>query len=297
MLKTRLLQLQSDCARFAAFQKGFGAKSPKFILWIRSVEQHVLGYEGWQWGLGIIAALLVGISKTGIPGVATPVVPILAAAFGGRSSIGIMLPLLIMGDVFAVTWYRKHVQWDKLVSLLPWVIVGLATGAVALQLTSKVNGGKDILGQIIGWLVLAMLALYLLQGRMGDKLTPTSPIGVAGTGVVAGFSTMVSNAAGPVMTIYLTAHRLPKNEFIGTIAWYFFTLNVTKLPVYITLTVINPKNPIITVESLALNALLFPAVLVGVFTGKWLLPRIPQKTFEGVLIFLAGAAAVKLIVG
>ena len=256
-----------------------------------------MGYQSWQWMLGALSALLVGISKTGVPGVGTPVVPILAAAFGGRQSIGIMLPLLIMGDVFAVGWYRRHAQWDKLVGLLPWVVVGLAVGAAALQLTGKLEGAGDVLGRVIGWLVLGMLALYLLQGRLGDKLTPTSPIGVAGTGVLAGFSTMVSNAAGPVMTIYLTAHRLPKNQFMGTIAWYFFIINAAKMPVYIVLTAMNPTNPIVTVQSITLNALLFPAILAGAFIGKWLLPKIPQKAFEGVLIFLAAVAAIKLVVG
>ncbi len=261
------------------------------------MRSSLLGFEYWQWGCGAVAALLVGISKTGVPGVSTPVVPMLAAAFGGRLSIGIMLPLLIMGDVFAVAWYRRHAQWDKLVGLLPWVVVGLLIGTAALQVTGEMNSVKDILGQVIGCLVLVMLALYLLQGRLGEKLTPTSSPGVAGTGVVAGFSTMVSNAAGPVMTIYLTAHKLPKRQFMGTIAWYFFIINLAKMPVYIALTAMNPSNPIVTTQSLALNAALFPAVMVGAFYGKWLLPRIPQKAFEGVLIFLAGVAALKLVVG
>jgi len=256
-----------------------------------------LGYKLWQWALAAFAALAIGISKTGVPGVGTPVVPLLAAAFGGRQSIGIMLPLLIMGDVFAVTWYRRHAQWDKLVGLLPWVVVGLVIGAGALQVTGKATGTRDILGQIIGWLVLIMLGVYFLQGRLGEKLTPTSAVGTAATGVLAGFSTMVSNAAGPVMTIYLAAHKLPKNEFMGTIAWYFFIINLSKLPVYIALTAINPRRPIVTVQSLTLNAILFPAILVGVLIGRWLLVRIPQKAFEGALIVLAAIAALKLVIG
>ena len=245
--------------------------------------------------LGAVAALLVGISKTGVPGVGTPVVPLLAAAFGGRPSIGIMLPLLIMGDVFAVAWYRRHAQWDKLVGLLPWVVVGLVIGAGALQVTGEMKGAKDILGQVIGWLVLLMLVLYFLQGRLGERLTPTSSIGVAGTGVMAGFSTMVSNAAGPVMTIYLTAHRLPKNQFMGTIAWYFFTINLSKLPVYIILSRMNPGNPIVTTHSMLFNLSVFPVIVVGVFIGKWMLPRMSQKTFDTAVLVLAGVGALKLI--
>ena len=249
-----------------------------------------------QWLLGSLAALMVGISKTGIPGVGILVVPLLAATFGGRPSIGIMLPMLIMGDVFAVAWYKRHAQWDKLIGLLPWVVVGLGIGAFALWITGEMKGSKDILGMVIGALVIVMLALHLLQKFLGEKLTPKSPIGTAATGVSAGFATTVSNAAGPIMQIYLAAHKLPKEQFMGTIAWYFFTINLAKMPVYIALTAMNPSNPIVTTQSLTLNAALFPAILVGVYIGKWLLPKIPQKAFEGVLIVLAAVAAIKLVV-
>ena len=249
----------------------------------------------WQWIFGAGAALLVGISKTGIPGVGILVVPLLATTFGGRPSIGIMLPMLIMGDVFAATWYRRHVQWDKLIGLLPWVVVGLAIGTVVLQWTGKMHGTKDIIGQMMGVLVMIMLALYFLQRFLGDKLTPKSSVGMAGTGVSAGFSTMVSNAAGPIMQIYLAAHKLPKEQFMGTIAWYFFIINVSKLPVYFVLSAMNPGNPIVTKSSMLFNLLMFPAIVVGVFIGKWLLPRMSQKTFDTAILGLAALGAIKLI--
>ena len=249
-----------------------------------------------QWILGSLAALIVGVSKTGIPGVGILVVPLLAATFGGRPSIGIMLPMLIMGDVFAVLWYNRHVQWDKLIGLLPWVVVGLGIGTVVLQQTGKMSGTKDLIGVMMGVLVLIMLALTLLQRFLGDKLTPKSRIGTAGTGVSAGFSTMVSNAAGPIMQIYLAAHKLPKEQFMGTIAWYFFTINLSKLPVYIILSRMNPGNPIVTTHSMLFNLSVFPVIVVGVYIGKWLLPRMSQKTFDTAVLVLAGVGAGKLIV-
>ena len=248
-----------------------------------------------QWLLGSLAALMVGISKTGIPGVGILVVPLLAATFGGRPSIGIMLPMLIMGDVFAVAWYKRHAQWDKLIGLLPWVVVGLGIGAFALWITGEMKGSKDILGMVIGALVIVMLALHLLQKFLGEKLTPKSPIGTAATGVSAGFATTVSNAAGPIMQIYLAAHKLPKEQFMGTIAWYFFIINVSKLPIYFALTFMNPKNPIVTGPSLLFNLAVFPVIVVGVFIGRWLLPRMSQKTFDTAVLVLAGAGALKLI--
>ena len=256
-----------------------------------------MSLELWQWAMGAGAALLVGISKTGVPGVGILVVPLLAEAFEARPSIGIMLPMLIMGDIFAAAWYKRHVQWDKLIGLLPWVVVGLAIGTVTLQWTAKLPESKDVIGQMMGALVLIMIAVYFLQKFLGEKLTPKSKIGMAGTGVSAGFSTMVSNAAGPIMQIYLAAHRLPKEQFMGTIAWYFFTINLSKLPVYIVLSMINPNNPIVTKSSAIFNLLMFPVIVVGVYIGKWLLPRMSQKQFDVAVFILAAAGAVKLLFG
>ncbi|MDO8684446.1 MAG: sulfite exporter TauE/SafE family protein, partial [Armatimonadota bacterium] len=112
-----------------------------------------------QWTYGAVAAFLVGVSKTGLPGVGILSVPLLAWAFGGLPSVGIMLPMLICGDIFAVAWYRRHAQWDKLIGLLPWVVGGMAVGAGALWMVGKSTSRKDILGIIIGIMTLAMLAL------------------------------------------------------------------------------------------------------------------------------------------
>ena len=254
----------------------------------------------YQWTVALGSALLVGISKTGVPGVGIVVVPMLACAFGGRLSAGIMLPMLIAGDVFAVTWYRRHAQWDKLIRLLPWVIAGLALGAVALVFTARhgpasIKALSDPTGLVIGILVVGMVVVHLLRNRLGERFGPTSPAGVASTGMAAGFSTMVSNAAGPVMQMYLAAHKLPKRAFMGTIAWYFFTINLSKFPIYVILSWWIPRDPIVTFESLTLNLAVLPAIVAGVFIGKWLLPRIPEKSFESIVVLLAAAGALNLI--
>ena len=257
---------------------------------------HQLGqYEIWQWAIGFGAALFVGISKTGVPGIGILVVPLLAYGFGGRMAAGVMLPMLIVGDVFAVAWYRRHAQWDKLVGLLPWVYLGVAIGTIVLWKTGQSKALKDPTDIIVGILVLVMLVLHLLRSRLGEQLQPTSPAGVAGTGIAAGFSTTISNAAGPVMQMYMAAHKLSKEAFMGTIAWYFFIINLSKFPIYVVLTMIAPQNPIVSVDSLTFNLAVAPAIVVGVYIGKWLLPRIPQKSFEGLVLLLAAVGAVKLI--
>ncbi|MEN6358380.1 MAG: sulfite exporter TauE/SafE family protein [Armatimonadota bacterium] len=250
----------------------------------------------WQWFFGVSAAVIVGVSKTGVPGVGILVVTLLAMAFGGRQSVGIMLPMLIFADVFAVIWYHRHTQWDKLLRLFPWVVVGMAVGAVSMWLVGKSQSTKDILGIIIGALIIVMLVLHLLRSHMNDRLTPHSRAGVASTGVFAGFTTTVSNAAGPIMTIYLSALGMSKKEFMGTSAWYFFIINVSKVPIYIFLTMLNPAKPVISAHSLIIDAVLLPGILGGVFLGKWMLPRISQRAFNDTVLFLAAIGAIKLII-
>ncbi len=243
----------------------------------------------WQWLLGAAAALLVGVSKTGIPGVGILVVTLLAQAFGGWNSVGVMLPMLILGDVFAVAWYKRHAQWDKLVRLLPWVLMGIGGGAVALRFFGQNEETKALLGPVIGGLVLLMLALHLLGDRLGEHLTPRSRGGTISTGVAAGFATTVSNAAGPIMTIYLAAQQLPKQQFMGTIAWYFFLINLTKVPIY-------TAQGLFTGQSLLINLYTAPAIILGVFAGRWLLPRISERAFNATILVLAAAGALHLIV-
>ncbi len=248
-----------------------------------------------QWIIGLAAAFVVGISKTGIPGIGILVVPLMAVVFGGRLSVGATLPLLISGDIFAVLWYHHHARWDNLRGLIPWVAIGIAVGAVLLWYTGLQGGAVDWLNIIIGVLVLLMLAIGLARARWGDRLVPTSKAAVVSTGTLAGFSTTVSNAAGPIMSIYLTGMGLPKNEFMGTSAWYFFIFNLTKLPIYAFLSLVLPSKPMVNSSTLIFDLAILPVIIVGAFVGKWLLPRIPQGMFNGVVLLLAGAGAIKLI--
>jgi len=257
----------------------------------------VFAFSEWRFLLGFLAAFLIGVSKTGVPGIGILVVPLLATAFGGRASVGTMLPMLIVGDIFAVRWYRQHTQWKRLVELIPWVLVGMAIGAVVLWRLGEMHTSRDVLEPIIGSLVLVMLAIHLLRQRWGERLSPHSPVGIASTGTAAGFATTVSNAAGPIMGIYLTSLRLPKEQFMGTSAWYYFAVNLSKLPVFVVLSLINPEKPIITVRSLLFNVTAIPVIVAGVYVGRWLLPRIPQKLFDEVVLILAAVAAARLIIG
>ena len=248
-----------------------------------------------QWALGILAALIIGFSKTGMPGIGILTVPLMAVVFGGRLSVGATLPLLICGDIFAVLWYHMHARWDKLKELIPWVLTGIATGALLLWYTGVQGGTTDWLNIIIGVMVIAMLALNLARRRWGDRLVPSTRVGIVTTGVAAGFSTSVSNAAGPIMTIYMTGMGLPKDQFMGTTAWYFFIFNLTKLPLYAFLSLVLPSKPMVNSTTLLFDLAMVPVIVIGALVGKWLFTRIPQRAFDTIVLVLAGATAIKLI--
>lgn len=248
-----------------------------------------------QWLLGLTTALFVGFSKTGIPGAGVLVVPLMAQAFGARLSIGTTVVLLITGDVFAVYWYRRHAKLEHIWKLVPWVVVGMAVGGLALYGLGE-RQGKDLMNPIVGGMVLLMIGLSLLRKRLGDRLTPHSPMGVRLTGAAAGFSTTVANAGGPVMAIYLQGTGLLKEQMIGTNGWYFFIFNVAKLPLYVGLTLIAPHDPVWNQHTLLFTLIAFPMVICGAFLGKWCLPKIDQKAFDALVLVLAAFASVRLIV-
>jgi uncharacterized membrane protein YfcA len=253
-------------------------------------------FEPWQYALGAVAAVLIGLAKTGVPGTGILMVPIMAQVFGGRLSVGATLPLLIFADIFAVAYYHQHAEFDKLKKLGPWVLVGLIGGTVFLKVLGDTHSSKDLLNPVIGIIVLVMLAVSLLRGKMGDKIAPHSRFGTCATGAIAGFTTMVSNAAGPVMAIYFTSMGLTKYQFMGMSAWYFFIFNVTKVPFLVWLTLDNPSEPLLTIDTLKFDLLMAPVVVAGALLGRYLLPRFSQKTFDVTVLVLAAMAAIKLVV-
>jgi uncharacterized membrane protein YfcA len=240
--------------------------------------------SAFSWVLVVLAAVLIGFSKTGILGVSLLVVALMASVFPAKQSVGIVLPLLIFADVFAVLFYRRHANWTILVRLLPFTAAGVVAGYF---LMGRIK--SEQLRPIIGFIVLAMLGLSVfLQLRKSDK-TPRGLLFPAFIGVMAGFTTMIANAAGPLMTVYLISMKAEKKELIGTNAWHFAMVNLFKVPFAIGL-------GLITLPSFTFDLLLLPAVVAGAVGGYFLLRVIPQKIFNIVLLVLAGASAVNLIV-
>ncbi|MFN8189178.1 MAG: sulfite exporter TauE/SafE family protein [Nocardioidaceae bacterium] len=242
------------------------------------------------WALLAAGAVLVGIAKTAISGVGSVAVVLFALAVPAKESTGALLPLLICGDLLAMTIYRRHADWRVLARLLPGVIPGLALGTWFLATASN-----DVVRPAIGVALLAMSAMQLWQrrGRAKDAV-PAGPARVhlvtaAVLGGVAGFVTMTANAAGPVMTIYLILAGLPMLRMLGTGAWFFLLVNLLKVPFSTSLHLINPG-------SLAVDAALVPALLVGAVLGRQLIRRINQHQFEMTALGVSMVASALLFI-
>jgi uncharacterized membrane protein YfcA len=231
------------------------------------------------------AALIIGVSKTGVPGMGILAIPLVAFVIPAKQSTGLILPMLIAGDLVGVAYYRHHAAWKYLVRLAPWTISGVVLGTLALGRLDNVQ-----IRPLIGIIVLGILVLnqWRLRHAGLQEALPHSLWFAAAIGILAGFTTMVANAAGPIMVMYLLAMRLPKAVFLGTSAWYFLIFNVFKVP-------FSAGLGLITGESLKFNALLLPFILVGGWLGIRFARRIPEKVFVWLVQILAAVGAIKLL--
>lgn len=239
-----------------------------------------------QWLLGAFCAVLVGFSKTGISGLGILAIPLMAEIFPARESTGVLLPMLIVGDIMAVSFYRRDALWSQLVRLLPWVMPGILLGYFAL---GWVNDSQ--MRPILGWLILVLLVLQIVRRWCGDWMEHKLPHTwwfAAVLAILAGFATMLANAAGPIMIMYFLAKKLPKKEFIGTSAWFYLIVNLIKVP-------FSGNQGLITGDHLLFNAWLAPVILTGAAVGYMILPKVPQKFFDRAVLALAFVASIRMI--
>lgn len=281
-----------------------------------------------DFSLLLVAAAIVGISKTALPGAGTIAVAVFAAVLPARQSTGALLVLLMLADLFAVWTYHAHADWRVLRRMVPTVLVGVGVGTWFLAVA-----GDGVVKVVIGGILLALVAVTLVRRRVAARHAArvaiaqvTAVIGAAGVagasgaaavggivdesgaeaapvagrsglrrietpvyGVLAGFTTMVANAGGPVMSLYLLATRLSVQQFLGTAAWFFFIVNLAKTPFSISL-------GLISADSLRLDLLLAPAVVLGALLGQRVARRLDQDLFERLVLVLTIISAVYLLV-
>lgn len=240
-----------------------------------------------EWLAAAFAAACLGMSKTGFGGIALVGIILTANLIPAREATGVILPMLILADILAVHSFKKFTVWPVMLRLLAPAVAGITIGwwlmpripAHAFEITT-------------GWLVTGLVLLAVCQKLFPAILNFAAhhPAVAWPLGLLAGITTMISNAAGAVVTVYLLAARLPKFEFVGTAAWFFFAANLVKVPFSASLGLITPAT-------LLLNLALAPAVIAGVYLGKFLLGKIHQQAFEWLLLALSLAGSLRLALG
>lgn len=253
----------------------------------------MIALDPWAWVALAVAAVTIGISKTALPGGSILAIALFAAVLPARTSTAATLLLLMVGDLFALFAYRRHAHWPTLLRLAPAVIAGLLVGFAFLALA-----GDGVVRRAIGVILLLMIAVTLWRrwrqskadAKADTAAPPSGGILLAGAyGTLGGFTTMVANAGGPVMSMYFLATRTPVQVFLGTSAWFFAIINVIKVPFLAGLGLFHP--PV-----LLMDAVLAPLVVIGALLGLRVARRMNQRVFDRIVIVLTVLGAVYLLI-
>ena len=267
------------------------------------------------WAVLAVGAFVVGVSKTALPGAGTVVIAIFAAVLPARASTGALLGLLLIADLFALALYRRDADLGVLRRLAPPVIVGLLGGALFLLLADDA-GVRVTIGVILLALIVLTLARRWVAGRRarrteggagpgprpdpeaGERAGEAAETGAGPPrraparlyGSIAGFTTMVANAGGPAMSLYLISMRLDVRGFLGTSAWSYFAVNLSKVPLAVGIGTVTGR-------SLLFDLILLPAIVLGALSGRAIVARIRPAVFERLVIALTVVGAINLLIG
>lgn len=223
-----------------------------------------------QWFAISVAALSIGMSKTGVQGIMLMIVPLMAMAFGAKESTGVILPMLCMADIIAVAYYKRIADWKVVAKLLPTAILGFF---LAIGVDNMIPNGQ--FRQLMGWTLMLALIVMIWSEIFGKENRWMKKWWYAAIfGLLGGFTTMIGNAAGPVMSVYLLSMRKEKMEYIGINAWFFLVVNLLKVP----LQAFVWDN--ITWDSLQLNLVMLPVIGIGSLIGIRVVKLLPEKIFR-----------------
>lgn len=234
-----------------------------------------------DWVAIIGSGFVLGVSKSGLKGISIIIVALMVFVFGARASTGILLPMLIVGDIFAVIYYNKHAEWKYLIRLLPFMMLGVIIGTWVGESMSETVFRKSMAGVIF----ISVIVMFWWDQRK-SKNVPQHLAFAGVMGLTAGFTTMVGNLAGSFANIFFLAMRLPKNAFIGTTAWLFLIINLFKVPFHVF------SWGTITIETLKVDAVLVPAIFLGLYVGIKILKKVNDAIFRKFILVMTGVGAI-----
>lgn len=234
--------------------------------------------------LALLATLLLGMGKSGLKGLGVVIVTLMAIVFGGKASTGILMPMMIAADIFAVIYYHRHTQWYFLKKLLPMMVLGVLLGVWLGNDISEI-----VFRQVMAAFILLTVLIMIWMDRTKSYSIPKHWTFSSSLGLLSGITSMIGNLAGSFASIYFLAMRLPKNEFIGTAAWLFFIINVFKLPFHILVW------KTVTFETLTLNLWLLPAIPLGFFLGVRLVKLINNDIYRKLVLIVTAVGAIIIL--
>lgn len=251
----------------------------KFLKWfvvIMFLEPHILV------ALAFIA-LFTGFVKAGLPSLGALVSVSLVLLFPVKDALGLAVLYLLAGDLVASFMHWRKANLPVLIQLLPAIFFGIGLGALTLTQVSN-----DLLGALIGVLIVLMVGMEPFRPRVSEWAMRNIYFVRSGSGVLAGFSTTVGNAAGPILSLYFLLLKIDKYGFVGTAALFFLIVNVTKLPLYGALGMFKTYylwSYMVTV----------PFVIVGALFGRRFIEWIPQQYFNRVVLSITGLSGIWLL--
>jgi uncharacterized membrane protein YfcA len=260
-------------------------------------------FAPWQWAALMAGCVCFGISKTGLNNISIIAVPLFALVFGAKNSTGVVLPLLCFADLFAVLYYRRHAEWKYVWRLVPWAIAGFALALFVDRFIESDRGFKILIGICV---IIGLVVLFwtdFVAPRLKKKNEDETPAAQSAPsqaapggswysalfGILGGFSTMIGNTAGPIMSVFLLSVKLPKEAFVGTAAWFFLIVNYLKVP----LQAFFWHN--ISLKSLTFDLFMIPFVLLGVWLGIVFVKKVSNAQYRVAVYALTIAAAIMLL--
>ena len=224
----------------------------------------------FQWLILSLTALCIGMSKTGIQGLMLLAVPYMAMSFGAKESTGVILPMLCMADIMAVIYYKRIADWKTVLRLLPTAILGFF---IAIFVDNLIPAKE--FRHLMGWTLVIALAVMIWSEIFGKENRWMRRWWYSAIfGLLGGFTTMIGNAAGPVLSVYLLSMRKDKMEYIGINAWFFLIVNLLKVP----LQVFVWDN--ISCDTFSLNLTMLPIIGLGAWIGIRIVKVFPEKAFH-----------------
>jgi len=234
-----------------------------------------------DWVILLSAAFVLGLSKSGIKGISIIIVALMVMIFDAKASTGVLLPMLIVGDIFAVIYYNRHAQWKYLIRLLPFMMIGVVLGTFLAD-----DMADYLFRKLMAVVILFSVLVMFWWDKRKSKTVPTH-ISFAGVmGLTAGFTTMVGNLAGSFANIFFLAMRLPKDAFIGTTAWLFLIINLYKVPFHVW------SWGTINEQSIQASIITIPAILLGLFVGIRILRKVNDALFRKFILVMTAIGAV-----